>query len=97
MAGSNWKRCASREETFAVAAKLIAEGHIIGWWRGRMEFGPHALGNRSILADPGHAAMLERINAMVKKREAFRPFFPPAPWKRRIAGSKWLQEPSFPT
>ncbi len=71
----NWKRCASREETFAVAAKLIAEGHIIGWWRGRMEFGPHALGNRSILADPGHAAMLERINAMVKKREAFRPFF----------------------
>jgi carbamoyltransferase len=70
----SWKRYASREETFAAAARLIAEGSIIGWWRGRMEYGPHALGNRSILADPGHAAMLERINAMVKKREAFRPF-----------------------
>ena len=45
----SWKRYASREETFAAAARLIAEGRIIGWWRGRMEYGPHALGNRSIL------------------------------------------------
>ena len=41
-----------------------------------MEFGPRALGNRSILADPGHPEMRDRINAMVKKREAFRPFAP---------------------
>jgi carbamoyltransferase len=71
-----WKRFASQAETFAEAASLIAEGRIIGWWRGRMEFGPHSLGNRSILADPAHPEMLERINAMVKKREAFRPFSP---------------------
>ncbi len=71
-----WKRNGSREETFAAAAKLIAEGRIVGWWRGRMEYGPHALGNRSILADPGQSAMVERINAMVKARETFRPFSP---------------------
>jgi carbamoyltransferase len=59
-----------------VAAKLIAEGRVIAWYRGRMEYGPRALGNRSILADPGHPAMRDRINAMVKMREAFRPFAP---------------------
>ena len=58
------------------AAKLIAEGRVLAWYRGRMEFGPRALGNRSILADPGHPEMRDRINAMVKKREAFRPFAP---------------------
>jgi len=66
----------SLEETCSEAAKLIAEGQVIGWYRGRMEFGPRALGNRSILADPGHPEMRDRINAMVKKREAFRPFAP---------------------
>ena len=49
---------------------------MIAWYRGRMEYGPRALGNRSILADPGHPEMRDRINAMVKKREAFRPFAP---------------------
>ena len=49
---------------------------MIAWFRGRMEYGPRALGNRSILADPGHPEMRDRINAMVKKREAFRPFAP---------------------
>jgi len=58
------------------AARLIAEGYVIGWYRGRMEFGPRALGHRSILADPGHPEMRDRINAMVKMREAFRPFAP---------------------
>jgi len=58
------------------AAKLIAEGRVVAWYRGRMEFGPRALGNRSILADPRHPAMRDRINAMVKMREAFRPFAP---------------------
>jgi carbamoyltransferase len=58
------------------AAKLIAEGRVIAWYRSRMEYGPRALGNRSILADPGHPAMRDRINAMVKMREAFRPFAP---------------------
>lgn len=58
------------------AARLIGRGEVVGWYRGRMEFGPRALGNRSILADPGRPEMRDRINAMVKKREAFRPFAP---------------------
>ena len=66
----------STEQTCADAARLIAEGRVIAWYRGRMEYGPRALGNRSILADPGHPAMRDRINAMVKMREAFRPFAP---------------------
>ena len=71
-----WKRFASLDETCAAAARLIADGRVIAWSRGRMEYGPRALGNRSILADPGHPEMRDRINAMVKKREAFRPFAP---------------------
>jgi carbamoyltransferase len=66
----------SMEETCAAAADLIAGGSVLAWYRGQMEFGPRALGNRSILADPGHPEMRDRINAMVKKREAFRPFAP---------------------
>ena len=58
------------------AARLIADGRVVAWYRGRMEFGPRALGHRSILADPGHPEMRDRINAMVKMREAFRPFAP---------------------
>jgi len=62
--------------TCAEAARLIAQGRVVAWYRGRMEFGPRALGHRSILADPGGAEMRDRINAMVKMREAFRPFAP---------------------
>jgi carbamoyltransferase len=71
-----WQRFDSLEATCASAAQLIADGRVIAWYRGRMEYGPRALGNRSILADPGHPEMRDRINAMVKKREAFRPFAP---------------------
>jgi len=66
----------SLSETCAEAARLIAEGRVIAWYRGQMEFGPRALGHRSILADPGGPEMRDRINAMVKLREAFRPFAP---------------------
>lgn len=69
-------RFSSVEETCDEAAQWIASGRVIAWHRGRMEFGPRALGNRSILADPAHPEMRDRINAMVKKREAFRPFAP---------------------
>src|SRR5664279_2259202 len=65
-----------RDRICSEAAKLIAEGRVIAWYRGRMEYGPRALGNRSILADPRRPEMRDRINAMVKKREAFRPFAP---------------------
>ena len=58
------------------AARLIAEGKILGWVQGRAEFGPRALGNRSILADPRPLHMKDRINAEVKFREEFRPFAP---------------------
>jgi len=71
-----WTRHDSLDATCAHAANLIAEGRVLAWFRGRMEYGPRALGNRSILADPGHPEMRDRINAMVKKREAFRPFAP---------------------
>lgn len=69
-------RAADLSETCAAAARLIADGRVIAWYRGRMEFGPRALGHRSILADPSRPEMRDRINAMVKKREAFRPFAP---------------------
>ncbi|WP_158253723.1 carbamoyltransferase family protein [Chromobacterium alticapitis] len=58
------------------AAELLAQGMIIGWVQGAAEFGPRALGNRSILADPRSASIKEEINAKVKFREEFRPFAP---------------------
>lgn len=57
-------------------AQLLAEGKILGWFQGRIEFGPRALGNRSIIADPRKAEMKDIINARVKFRESFRPFAP---------------------
>jgi len=58
------------------AAELIASGKVIGWFQGRSEFGPRALGNRSILADPTHPQMKDIVNSKIKYREAFRPFAP---------------------
>jgi carbamoyltransferase len=57
-------------------AREIAGGNVVGWFQGRMEYGPRALGNRTILADPRAAGMKDRINAKVKHREEFRPFAP---------------------
>lgn len=57
-------------------ARLLAQGKLVGWLQGRAEFGPRALGNRSILADPRDPDMKDRINARVKFREEFRPFAP---------------------
>jgi carbamoyltransferase len=57
-------------------AELVAQGNIVGWIQGRAEFGPRALGNRSILADPRRAGMRDRINTEVKFREEFRPLAP---------------------
>jgi carbamoyltransferase len=54
----------------------LAAGRVVGWFQGRMELGPRALGARSILADPRDAGMRDRINALVKMRESFRPFAP---------------------
>ncbi len=60
----------------AEAARLLAEGHPVAWFQGRMEFGPRALGNRSILGDPSRPGMADRINAQIKYRERWRPFCP---------------------
>ncbi len=64
------------DDVVDVAARAIAEGAVVGWFQGRMEFGPRALGNRSILADPRRADMKQILNERVKHRESFRPFAP---------------------
>lgn len=66
----------SDEEITRRAAADIAEGLVVGWFQGRMEFGPRALGNRSIVADPRRAEMKDILNDRIKKREPFRPFAP---------------------
>lgn len=71
-----WDYHESTESLFEVVAQDIQQSKIIGWFQGRAEFGPRALGNRSILADPRAADMRERINALIKQREDFRPFAP---------------------
>lgn len=69
-------RFASRGEVVSETARLIAEGKVVGWFQGRMEWGPRALGGRSILANPCDPAMRDTLNLKVKHREAFRPFAP---------------------
>lgn len=63
-------------DLLAETAKLLAEGHVIGFYQGRMEWGPRALGNRSILADPRDGDMQDIVNKKIKFREGFRPFAP---------------------
>lgn len=60
-------------------ARLLGEGKVVGWFQGRMEFGPRALGNRSILGDPRNPKMKDLINLKVKFRESYRPFAPSVP------------------
>ena len=64
------------EKLSDVVAEKIHEGNAIGWFQGRMEFGPRALGNRSILGDPSNPEMQKKLNLKIKYRESFRPFAP---------------------
>jgi carbamoyltransferase len=64
------------EELLRTVARLIADQKVVGWFQGRMEFGPRALGNRSILADARRAENRDRVNLKIKFRESFRPFAP---------------------
>ena len=66
----------SDEEIVRETARRIAEGKITGWFQGRLEFGPRALGNRSIIVDPRRADMKDILNSRIKHRELFRPFAP---------------------
>ena len=66
----------NERELLEKTAQLIADGNIVGWYQGKMEWGPRALGNRSILADPRRADMKDILNEKIKHRESFRPFAP---------------------
>jgi len=65
-----------RQELLTSTAKLISDQNVVGWYQGRLEWGPRALGNRSILADPRKAKMKDILNEKIKHRESFRPFAP---------------------
>ncbi len=71
------------------AAQAIADGQVVGWFQGRMEWGPRALGNRSILGDPRRADMKDILNLKIKRRESFRPF---APSILREAVPEWFEQ-----
>jgi carbamoyltransferase len=70
------RRAGSQDDLVATAAAALAGGQVVGWFQGRTEWGPRALGNRSIVADPRRADMKDRLNERVKRREPFRPFAP---------------------
>ncbi|MHC4698904.1 MAG: carbamoyltransferase family protein [Planctomycetota bacterium] len=75
-AQAEYERVDDEEKLLERTARMIADGKVVGWFQGRLEFGPRALGARSLLADPRHNEMKDVINAKVKFREAFRPFAP---------------------
>ena len=68
--------CENNEELVEIASSLLSEGLVMGWYQGRSEWGPRALGNRSILANPAIPTMKDTINTKIKRRESFRPFAP---------------------
>ncbi len=88
--GSPWAAAAD-------AAKALAEGEIIAWFQGRMEFGPRALGNRSILANPLLPDIKDRLNAVIKLREGFRPFAPAVAAERAAEYFDFVPSPMFDT
>jgi carbamoyltransferase len=87
-AGCSIAYVGEEEELLKRTAQAIADGKIIGWFQGRMEWGPRALGNRSILADPRKAEIKDVLNAKIKRRESFRPF---APSILREAVAEWFE------
>ena len=88
------RRSASRpsgdEERLADARppRRSPRGDVVGWYQGRSEWGPRALGNRSILADPRRADMKDVLNLKIKRRESFRPFAPSVLEERTASGSR---------
>jgi carbamoyltransferase len=71
---ANFKKFEDSDELLKKVASLLSDGNVVGWFQGRMEFGPRALGNRSILADARNPEMQKKLNLKIKYREAFRPF-----------------------
>ncbi|MBZ0093875.1 MAG: hypothetical protein K8H75_00650 [Sulfuricella sp.] len=87
--GCTVERIADEDELCRRTATAIADGQVIGWFQGRMEWGPRALGNRSILGDPRRADMKDILNLKIKRRESFRPF---APSILREAVPEWFEQ-----
>jgi carbamoyltransferase len=87
-AGCESREAASEDELCREIAGRIADGEVLGWFQGRMELGPRALGNRSILCDPRRPDMRDVLNAKIKLREPFRPF---APSILREAMGEWFE------
>jgi carbamoyltransferase len=88
-AGCTVQEISDEGELCRRAAVSIADGKVVGWFQGRMEWGPRALGNRSILCDPRRADMKAILNAKIKRRESFRPF---APSILEEEVSNWFEE-----
>jgi carbamoyltransferase len=74
--GASYERIADEDVLLERVARLIAEEKVVGWFQGRMEFGPRALGCRSIIGDPRSPRMQQKMNVSIKFRESFRPFAP---------------------
>jgi carbamoyltransferase len=87
--GCTVEEIADEAELCRRTAAAIADGQVVGWFQGRMEWGPRALGNRSILCDPRRADMKALLNAKIKRRESFRPF---APSVLEEAVPEWFEE-----
>jgi carbamoyltransferase len=87
-AGCTVERVDDEASLCAQTARAISEGKVVGWFQGRMEWGPRALGNRSILGDPRRADMKDILNLKIKRRESFRPF---APSVLREAVPEWFE------
>ena len=82
-------KCINNTDLSKIIANQIAQGKVIGWFQGAMEWGPRALGNRSILGDPRNKNMKDILNIKIKRRESFRPF---APSILRDKSSEWFEE-----
>jgi carbamoyltransferase len=87
-AGCTVRLLNEEQELLDLTARAIADGLVVGWFQGRMEWGPRALGNRSILGDPRRADMKNILNLKIKRRESFRPF---APSVLREAVAEWFE------
>ena len=85
--GASGQRFTDESELLDQVAALLADGKIVGWFQGRMEFGPRSLGARSILGDPRSPSMQATMNLKIKFRESFRPFAPAVLRERAPSGS----------
>jgi carbamoyltransferase len=74
--GAKYRRFDNQSDLLKEVANVLAAGNVVGWMQGRMEFGPRALGGRSILGDPRNEEMQKKLNVKIKYRESFRPFAP---------------------